>query len=121
MPMEENRSYYRVYPDVYYKIQPHVMMVCDEMDDYDDYEMPSHEMIRQMSDRIYNDVCRIHPEYAEPDHYRGMSYDALAAYNLIDNVESQQFSRGGIFGDLITIVLLNELFGRRRRRRRYYW
>lgn len=119
---EQTRAYHHMYPEVYYKIQPYVMMACDEMDIYDDYEMPSHEMIMQMSDRVYDDVCKMYPEYADYDHYREMSYEAAEAYNLAGNIEQQQYyRRGGIFGDLVTIVLLNELFGRRRRRRRYYW
>ncbi len=122
MLSEQTRAYRRMYPDVYYKVQPYVMMVCDEMDDYDDYEMPSQEMIWQMSDRIYDDVCKMYPEYAEYDRYSEMSYEAATAYNLASNIEQQQYyRRRGVFGDLISILLLTELFGRRRRRRRYYW
>ena len=121
---EEDKMYYQcVYPDVYYKIQPFAMMACDEMDEYDN-GMPDHGMVRQISDRIYEDVCRIHPDLAELDHYQGMSYEATAAYNMTETVvEAQQYYRGGVLRDLVTIIFLNELFGRgrRRRRRRYYW
>lgn len=117
---EQSKGCRRIYPDVYYKIQPHVIMACDEMEDYDDCEMPSEEMIREISNQIYENICRMYPEYAEPTPYRGMAYEAAAAYGLTDHIESQQFGGGGIFGDLVTIVLLNELFGRRRRRRRYW-
>lgn len=110
----------RVYPDIYYKIQPYVMMACDEIDVYDDFEMPSSDMIRQMSDQIYSDVCRMHPECVEYGPFREMSEEAAAAYSIYGNVEYQQFGRGGLFNDLITIILVNELFGRRRRRRRRY-
>lgn len=108
--------YQRVYPDVYYKVQPFVMMACDEMD-ADHYEMPAQEMIRHASDQIYQDVCRIHPDLAARDHYREMSYEAASAYNISENfIEAQQFFGGGFFNDLIDIMLLNELFRRRRRR-----
>lgn len=123
MQEEENINYQCVYPDVYYKIQPFVMMACDEMD-ASDYGMPSYETVRHISDRICDDVYRVHPDLAEQDHYLGMSYEAASAYNVTENVvEAQQYYRGGVFRDLVTIILLNELFrrGRRRRRRRYYW
>ena len=115
MQEEQSMMYRRVYPDVYYKVQPFVMMVCDEMD-AGNFEMPAQETIRETSDQIYEDVCRVHPDLAERDHYRGMSYEAASAYELADNfVEAQQFFGGGFFNDLIDIMLLNELFRRRRR------
>lgn len=121
MYMQDEKMYYQcVYPKIYYKIQPFAMMACDEMDARD-YGMPDHDMVRQICDRIYEDVCRIHPDLAELDHYRGMSYEAAAAYDMSDSlVEAQQWHRGGFFQDLVTIIFLNELFGRRRRRRRYW-
>lgn len=118
MQGEENMNYQCVYPDVYYKVQPFVMMACDEMDACN-CGMPSHDMVRQMSDHIYEDICRIHPDLAERDQYQGMSIEAAAAYNVPGSfVEAQQWRRGGFFNDLIDIILLNEFFGRRRRR---YW
>ena len=111
---EQKMMYCYIYPDVYYKVQPFVMMVCDEMD-AGNFGMPSPEMMRQVSDQIYEDVCRVHPDLAERDHYRGMSLEAASAYDLTENfVEAQQFG-GGFFNDLINIMLLNEIFRRRRR------
>ena len=117
MQGEENINYQCIYPDVYYKVQPFVMMACDEMD-ASNCDMPNHDTVRQMSDQIYDDVCRVHPDLAERDQYQGMSYEAATAFNMPGSiVEAQQWRRGGgFFNDLIDIILLNEFFGRRRRR-----
>jgi len=115
MQDEQRILYCCIYPDVYYKVQPFVMMACDEMDS-DHYGMPTREMVRQISDQIYDDVCRVHPDLAQRDHYRGMSFEAASAYDMSDQyVESQQFFSGGFFNDLIDVMLLNEIFRRRRR------
>jgi hypothetical protein len=119
MPTLQNIANHRMYPEVYYKVQPYILMACDEIDIYDDFEMPSSDMIMQMSDQIYSDVCRMHPECMGSEPFREMSQEAAAAYQIYGNVEYQQVGPGGLFNDLITIMLLNELFGRRRRRRRY--
>jgi hypothetical protein len=93
---------------------PFVMMVCDEMDAYD-YGMPSQDMIGQMTDQISQDVLRIHPDVAEQANFYEMSYEAASAYNIPSSVvEAQQFG-GRFFNDLVTIVLLDEIFRRRRR------
>lgn len=120
---EEEKMYYQcVYPDVYYKVLPFAMMACDELDACN-CGMPDHDMVRDISDHIYMDVCRIHPDLAEDHHYQEMSYEAAAAYNVPGSiVEAQQWGGGGFFRDLVTIIFLNELFDRRRgRRRRRYW
>jgi len=120
MTTEQNRACYRNYPEIYYKIQPYIMMACDEVDAYDDYVMPTQDMVDQMTGRIYEDVCKMYPECREYSQYQEMSYEAAAAYNMLGNVEYQQYWRGGLFNDLITIMFLNELYGRRRWRRRYW-
>lgn len=122
MYMQDNQRmiYQSVYPEVYYKVMPFIMMACDELD-ASDYEMMSPEMIMETADRICEDVLRVHPELAQEFEYGEMSYEAAAAYGVPgSNVGSQQFyRRRNIFRDLVTIILLNEFFGRRRRRRFY--
>lgn len=116
MQVDENMNYQCIYPDVYYKVQPFVMMACDEMDACN-CGMPTHDMVWQISDHICSDVFRVHPDLAEYDHYQGMSFDSVSAYSVPGSfVEAQQYRRGGFFRDLVTIIFLNELFGRRRRR-----
>ena len=110
---------HRVYPEVYYKVQPYILMACDEIDIYDDFEMPSQDMVNQMTDQVYSNVCQMYPEYVEAHSFREVSPEAAAAYKIYGNVEYEQYG-GNLFVDLIQIMLLNELFGRRRRRRRYW-
>ncbi len=119
MQEDLNMAYQCVYPDVYYKVMPFVMMACDEFD-VSNHEMLSPAMIRETTDRIYEDVCKIHPDLVSPNQYRGMTYGSAESYSSISDtyVEAQQFNQGGFFNDLITVILLNEFFGRRRRR---YW
>ena len=115
MQGEENMSYQCIYPDVYYKVQPFVMMACDEMD-AQNYGIPTRDAVRQISDQIYEDVCRVHPDLAERGRYQGASLEAAAAYSVPGSiVEAQRLFRGDFFNDLIDIILLNELFRRRRR------
>lgn len=115
MQGEENTDYQCIYPDIYYKVQPFVMMACDEMD-AQNYGMPARNTIRQISDQIYEDVCRIHPNLTRRGSNHEMSYEAAAAYSVPGSyVEALQFGGGDFFNDLIDIVLLNEIFRRRRR------
>ncbi len=118
MQGEENMNYRNIYPDVYYKVQPFVMMACDEMDACN-CGMPTYDMVRQISDQIHDDVCRAHPDLSDQGQYREMSLEAAAAYDMPGNfVESQQWRGGGFFRDLVDIIFLNEIF---RRRRRFHW
>jgi hypothetical protein len=57
----ENRL---VYPEIYYKLQPYIMMVCDEMDTFGDV-MPTQDMIDSMTDSVYEDAMRMYPELAD--------------------------------------------------------
>jgi hypothetical protein len=116
----EEMNYQCLYPEVYYKVQPFVMMACDEMDAYN-MGMPSYDMFRQISDQIYDDVLRMHPDLMEDEveeEYMEMSHEAAVAYNIADGfAESQRFRRRRrhrFFRDLIDILLLTEFFRRRR-------
>ncbi|MFZ5974709.1 MAG: hypothetical protein ACOYU3_04785 [Bacillota bacterium] len=115
-------AYPTVYPDIYYKLQPHIMRACDEMEMYE--MMPGVEMIEHKCDQIHDNVCRMHPDLAE----YAREYE-IQANNPMDPPEDymshnpdgfgfRMFRRRGLFGDLIRILLLSELFRRRRRRRR---
>lgn len=120
---DEYAKYQQIYPDVYYKVQPFAMMACDELDACN-CGMPTYEMVRQISDQIYEDVLRMHPDLAEEDYYFDMPQEAVDAYHTASStVEAERWygrprrrRRGGFFRDLIDIILLNELF----RRRRFY-
>lgn len=103
------REFQMLYPDVYYKVQPFVMVMCDEMDTYGTM-MPTQEMIDYMCDCIYDDVIRMYPDLA--DNYSDM--EAVPTINGFGGF-SGFGRRRGAFRDLITILLLTEFFRRRRR------
>ncbi|WP_312692085.1 hypothetical protein [Caproiciproducens sp.] len=121
MPMMVNQM---VYPEIFYKLQPYILLACDQMDTFSPL-MPTQEMVDQMTDGIYDDVCRMHPDIAE----YARDYDRKAKDDPPD--PPMGFGRGfGMFGrgpfglgfrrrgllpDLITILLLSELSRRRRR------
>jgi hypothetical protein len=106
MDMEEEQLK-MMYPRIYGKIMPHVKYHCDRYEDsYGTMSCPSREHIENMSDDIYKKV--------EKDFDDEYSDDVDEGDERLD----RQFG-GGLFGrDLINILLLRELIGRRRRRRR---
>ena len=86
-----------------HRMMPYIMKTLDRMEKKGDMiyaENPDKEMVESMSEEAYNNMIRDMPEMAD------------------EQGEERQFG-GRRFGrDLITILLLNELLGRRRRRRR---
>jgi len=106
------------------------MMVCDQMDIGGNF-MPTQDMVDQVTDDIYEDVLRVYPDLAnyqarnsdppanDPppfmgsfrrEMYRGRDFDR--------DFYPRRFRRSGSLQDLISILLLSELF---RRRRMYYY
>ena len=61
--MGKTMAYRLIYPEIYYKLQPYIMMVCDQMDVYN--TVPTQEMVESMTDAIYDDVVRMFPDIAE--------------------------------------------------------
>ena len=114
-----------VYPDIYYILQPYVMMMSDRIDTAQD-TMPSQDVIEHMSDQIYEDVRREYPEITE---WAGTEGDLPALSPGNDPAVETQIIPLGLrpfrirrrrpFRNLIDILLLNELFRRRHRDRRY--
>ena len=107
-------AYQLAYPEVYYILQPYIMIACDQMDIYGSV-MPTQEMMDQMTNGIYSDVIRMYPDMSE---YDG---EAIPAVNMgnpnIGYGFGRRLRRRGPLRDIIGILLLSELF---RRRRRYY-
>jgi len=104
-------QYQLVYPEIFYRVQPYIIMVCDQMDVYDP-SMPTQEMMEQMSDMICDDLCKMYPDMAKYARNDETMTEVKPAV-----VFRRRPRRRGILGDLIDILLLSELFGRRRRRR----
>lgn len=115
LPMME---YEVVFPEIYYRLQPYILMVCDRLNLFGS-TMPTQTMIDSISDSIYDDVCKRDPELATYLQNQS-SEDSVAApvVNRFDNdppAFGWRFRRRGLPRDLIEILLLAELFGRRRR------
>ena len=111
------QEYRMVYPEVFYKLQPYIMMVCDQMDAYNG-AMPNQNMLDQMSDNIYSDMMEMYPDMS--DYVREQESRAGDYAETITRrpYYGRRFRRRGLFRDLIDILLLSEFH--RRRRRRYY-
>lgn len=107
-----------VYPEIYYKVQPFIMMACDQMDMH---QMPTQAMIDQMADNIHDDVVRMYPDMAE---YAQSTMTTIADPHdpppFGRDHRDGRFRRRGLFNDLITILLLQELLGRRGFGRRFF-
>lgn len=103
-----------VYPEVFYKLQPFIMICCDQMDMYGD-AMPTQEMLDQMTDGIYNDVCRMYPDIAEYANSCDKKTGTDPYITDVINGFDRSFRRRGLLRDIIGILLLSELFRRRRR------
>lgn len=101
-----------MYPDIYYRLLPYIMMACDEMDSFAT-EMPTQDMIEQMSDNICDEMLAMYPDLS--DYIKDMeSRDTTIAVQVPLRFRRPR-RRRGLFRDLIDILLLTELFRRRRR------
>ena len=112
-------TYQLVYPEIFYKLQPFIMMVCDQMDPYGTM-MPTQEMIEQMTDNIYSDICRMYPDVAEyankcETNIKNDPSDPPEGINRFPGMFRRRFRQRGLFRDLIDILFLSEFFRRRRR------
>ena len=114
--MAAMQEYRMVYPEVFYKLQPYIMMLCDQLDTFGD-TVPNQSMIEQMTDNIYNDVMDMYPELNE--YARGFDDRAAETIARTPGFYGRRYRRRGLFRDLIDILFLSEFH--RRRRRRYYW
>lgn len=104
------------FPEVFYKIQPYIMMVCDEMD-VAGSEMPTQEMMDRISDNIFDDVCRMYPDIA--DYARSCDNSDPPMERMESGREPEmfrrRFRRRGLSRDFVDFLLLQELLRRRRR------
>lgn len=112
-------AYQMVFPEIFYKLQPYVLMVCDRLDSFGS-TMPSQDMIDNICDGIYDDVCKRDPELAKylQSQVKDDPDPVIQAARFGDDPPffGWRFRRRGLPRDLIEILLLSELFRRRRRR-----
>ncbi len=115
--MDEVMAYEMVYPEIYYKVQPFIMGVCDQMEAFGGV-MPSIEVIERIADNIYTDVITMYPDLAE---YAGGGAAPTGQFKDDSSDHAQpvtvpffrrRFRRRGLFRDFIRILLLNEIFRR---------
>lgn len=106
MEEDDDRDLEALFPKVYFGILPIVQKHIDKMEEmHGEMHMPEKEEMEEMLDNILNEV--------EPDVENMMRDD-------IDNSLTRQFPERAILRDLIGIVGVGEMMGRRRRRRRPY-
>ncbi len=110
MDIEDEMVYPIMYPEIYYKVYPYVSRVCDKMDNLGIY-YPSQAQVESMVDECYDMCMRDMPELED---YIDCKVRAGGEVDISQNY------RRPIFRDLISIILISELFRRRRRRRRRY-
>lgn len=114
-------DYEIVFPEIYYRLQPYVLMVCDQLNLFGS-TMPTQAMIDNISDSIYDDVCKRDPQLAEYLQAQSSKDDdtvpVVKRFGNDPPAFGWRFRRRGLPRDLIEILLLSELFGRRRR---YYY
>lgn len=116
-------AYQMVFPEIYYKLQPYVLMVCDRLDSFES-TMPTQDMLDNISDNIYDDVCKRDPNLAQYLQSQSVKDDPAvpaAGYGDDPPFFGIGFRRRGLPRDLIEILLLAELFRRRRNRRRRFF
>ena len=107
------------YPDIYYKLQPHILMACDQMD-AGNMTMTG-RLLDTTGDNIRANVLHTNPEVAEytgsktpetrPEARPAITY----GYGYGPEYESgYDYRNRGFLRDLIDILLLREYYRRRR-------
>ncbi len=118
------------FPEIYYKLQPHILMVCDQMDAEN---MPlTKQLMDNAGNNIHANIMRTNPEVAdyamEKDNQNDMPEARAAITYGYGPGYGPGYGYGGGYGgyrnrgfvrDLIDILLLNEYY--RRRRYPYYY
>lgn len=115
-------TYQKVYPEIYYKIQPFVLSVCDQVDAFGCGAF-NYDELETMTETIYNDLCKVYPEftkynddynddYNDNNNFTSSIEDAEPVYAPMYNRRYRR--RQNIFRDMIEILLLTEIFRRRR-------
>lgn len=100
-----------MYPSIYYIMQPHILVACDQME-MCGCMMPHPYMMMHMCNQVCDRVMKMHPEMAQYDtpYPAGMMPDPPFGTEQFD-----RFGRRTPFRDLAFFLLLAETFRRRRR------
>ncbi|HBL84475.1 MAG: hypothetical protein A2Y17_10140 [Clostridiales bacterium GWF2_38_85] len=118
MPIEPGNGS-AVYPEIYYRILPYILLACDRLDSTG--AMPDQDMIDRMTEEIYRDLLEMNPDLEE--YARGLedqtSPTMAQAISRNPYYYGRRYRRRGGLRDIIDILFLSEFY--RRRRRPYYW
>lgn len=106
-----------VYPEIFYKLQPLIILVCDQLENYD--VIPTQEMVDHVSNSIYIEVCQMYPDLVSYNFIQNNHEDPpfVRDFNLqrrdFDyDYFKRRFRKRGSLQDLISILLLSEIFRR---------
>ena len=110
-----------IYPEIFYRLQPYIIMMCDQLDAYYGDTMPNQDLIDQITENIYRDILEMYPDIAEYAREKEREMQQQAQPTVAEvitrrpRVYSRGFRRRGLLRDLLDILFLSELFRRRRR------
>lgn len=133
LPIAENTNSTQndplVYPEIFYKLQPFIILACDQMDSQN-LMNPTQDILDQISDGIHDDFCKMYPDLA--DYAKSNDNSDPSADDPPDDPpptryssppgppppyrRRRRFRRRGMLRDLVDILLLSE---RNRRRSNY--
>lgn len=101
MAFAQQQQLESMYPDAYYTIYPEVVRHCNMLDRaYGQMYMPNREQLEPVIEDIYTNV---------DNKIKNQSMDEK------EQEKTLQYRRGGFLNDLVWVIFLNELLGRRRR------
>lgn len=121
--IEETKKHRAMYPEIHYKLEPFISLTCDAIESSG--VMPTEEEMDEITDGVFEDFCRVHPDMA--NYMKANENDD----DMPEAVPTQifgggfrpggfrpggfrHFRRRGLGRDLIRALLLSQLFGRRR-------
>ena len=109
-----------IYPEIFYKLQPYILMICDQMESYYGNNVPNQEMLDQISENIYMDLMEMYPdlkEYARNYEKKDIAETTLAqVITRNPRFDGRGFRQNrGLMRDLFDILFFSEFFRRRRR------
>jgi hypothetical protein len=117
--VEETKKHRAMYPEIHYKLHPFVCVTCDAIEATG--RMPSQEEFDDITDNIYDEFCKMHPEmenYMKSGNKDDDPPEAVTAFDGFGRGIGRGFGFGprrrGIGRDLVGALLLAELLGRRR-------
>jgi hypothetical protein len=123
--INDTLTYQAVYPEIYYKLKPYMIMACDVLYSYGDM-MPTQGQFEQICDGILDEFCKAYPDMADymrkddnakddppedPPYYGGGFRDGFRGGSR-PGFGFGRFRRRGLGRDLVGTLLLAELLDR---------